>query len=292
MVDMAVLADVNPWAFHAHVPVWATLALAVSLWWWALQRAAASWKPASEPLLTRRQRTFLVVGFALVWIGADWPVHDLAEKYLISVHMSQHLLFSFVGPPLLLLSVPPWFLAGLARHAATSAFLRRAARPLVAGLVYNAYFVATHAPGVVDASVRNELLHFALHFGLFATSLLMWFAVVNREPGLPTLSPAGRMLYLFLQSVVPTVPASFLTFATGAIYKAYAEVPRVFGMSLVEDQQMAGAVMKVFGGVLLWGVIIVTFFRWYSAENRDKQADVLTWDDVARELATTPAPKE
>ena len=292
MVDMAVLADVNPWAFHAHVSVWATLGLAAALWTWALRRGADRWKPAALPVLTPRQRAFLVAGFVLLWVGADWPVHDLAEKYLVSVHMSQHLLFSFVAPPLLLLSVPPWFLAGIAQHPGTRAFLRRAARPLVAGLLYNAYFVATHAPGVVDASVQNELLHFALHVGLFSTSLLMWFSVVNREPALPHLSPGGRMLYLFLQSVVPTVPASFLTFATGAIYKAYAQVPRIFGMSLVEDQQLAGAVMKVFGGVLLWGVIIVTFFRWYSAENRDKQSDVLTWDDVARELATTPAPKE
>lgn len=286
------IAAVSPWAYHAHVPVWTTLALALALWFWALRRAADAWKPATEPMLGRRQRLFFGLGFAALWLGADWPVHDIAEKFLVSVHMSQHLLFSLIAPPLLLLSVPGWFYAGLAGHRVASPVLRRVARPLVAGLAYNAFFVATHAPQVVDASVRNEPLHFALHTGLFVMSLLLWFPVVNRTAGLPTMAPAGRMLYLFLQSVIPTVPASFLTFAKGTMYKAYAEAPRIWGVSIVEDQQMAGAVMKVFGGTLLWGVIIVTFFRWYGSENRDKQADVLTWDDVERQLAATPAPKE
>jgi hypothetical protein len=61
-------------------------------------------------------------------------------------------------------------------------------------------------------------------------------------------------------------------------------------MSALEDQQVAGALMKVYGGFLLWAVIAATFFRWYSREESDRLPDVLTWDDVERELRRSPPP--
>jgi putative membrane protein len=100
---------------------------------------------------------------------------------------------------------------------------------------------------------------------------------------------------------VPTVPASFLTFADEPLYKFYAHVPRIWGISAVEDQQLAGAIMKLAGGAILWGTIFVIFFRWYQRQDREDKARraaeraqrageaVLTWDEVERELTRTEA---
>ena len=63
------------------------------------------------------------------------------------------------------------------------------------------------------------------------------------------------MLYLFLMSIVPTVPAGWLTFAEGVVYEAYETDDALWGISPVDDQQAAGAVMKVIGGFYLWTVI-------------------------------------
>jgi len=76
------------------------------------------------------------------------------------------------------------------------------------------------------------------------------------------------MLYLFAWSVVPTVPASFLTFGASPLYKFYEHVPHLFGLSTLEDQQTAGLIMKIGAGLLLWGIIAVVFFRWASEEER------------------------
>lgn len=108
------------------------------------------------------------------------------------------------------------------------------------------------------------------------------------------------MVYLFGQSIVPTVPASFLTFATIPLYEVYAAAPRIWGISATTDQQLAGAVMKIGGGIVLWGTIVVMFFRWaraqerYRAEHPGAPADheQLTWADVERELARTTPPPE
>ena len=79
---------------------------------------------------------------------------------------------------------------------------------------------------------------------------------------------AQRQLYLFAWSVVPTVPASFLTFGSAPLYKFYEGVPHLFGLSTLADQQAAGLIMKIGAGLLLWAIIAVVFFRWASEEER------------------------
>jgi putative membrane protein len=115
--------------------------------------------------------------------------------------------------------------------------------------------------------------------------------MINRLPELPRMAYPQRMLYLFLQSIVPTVPASFLTFSTGVVYKAYVGRPELLGFSAISDQQVAGVIMKIGGGAILWGLAGYTFFKWYAEEQaRDAVPDTLTWDDVARELERTTPP--
>ena len=77
------------------------------------------------------------------------------------------------------------------------------------------------------------------------------------------------MIYLFLQSVVPTVPAGWLTFADGAVYRSYGEQPlRLWGLSATSDQQVAGAIMKTGGSIFLWTIIVTLWFRRFSASYR------------------------
>ncbi len=277
----------SPWAWHAHPSVWAVIGLVSGGYAAALCLLGSRLGGRT----TKRQVATFYSGVLLMWIAADWPVHDLAERYLFSVHMVQHIMFTLVVPPLLLVGTPDWLKRWLLSPQAFAALVKRVARPLPAALTYNAVFVFTHWPPIVDAALHSEPLHFGVHCGIFFAALLMWFPVMNRLPEFPMLSPPGRMIYLFLQSVIPTVPASFLTFADGVIYPFYAKVPHPFHLSAVADQQLAGALMKVLGGTILWGVIVVMFFRWYADEsrhNRPGRPDVLTWDDVARELERTP----
>ena len=83
-------------------------------------------------------------------------------------------------------------------------------------------------------------MHFWLHALLFVSSLIVWLPIVSPLPEIPRLQPVLRMLYLFAWSVVPTVPASFLTFGSTPLYKFYEHVPHLFGMSTLEDQQTRG----------------------------------------------------
>lgn len=90
------------------------------------------------------------------------------------------------------------------------------------------------------------------------------------------------MLYLFLQSIVPTVPASFLTFGSRPLYPIYETFPRLWGLSALTDMRIAGLTMKILGGLILWSVIAVLFFRWYQEEQTEGW-DALRWRDVERD---------
>src|SRR5690606_27006429 len=117
------------------------------------------------------------------------------------------------------------------------------------------------------ASVENGPLHYGLHVVVVAASFVMWLPVCGPFPELRFPIPA-QMGYLFVQSILPTIPGAWLTFATGAVYDAYDQPIRLWGMSIAVDQQTAGLIMKLGGGFFLWTVIAVLFFR-FAADGTD-----------------------
>ena len=275
------------WEWHPHPDVWLLIVVLACGYTLALARIGPSQVGPGQPVATRRQVTLFALGVLALWIHADWPIHDIGEHYLFSVHMAQHIGFTLIAAPLILLGLPVWLVRWLARPRGLRFVFTELTRPLPAAIVFNTAVVFTHWPVVVNAALRHHPLHFALHFLIVTAALLMWFPVLNRVPELPRMSQGIRLVYVFLQSVVPTIPASFLTFGSGVLYSFYATAPRPFPISAIDDQQVAGALMKLYAGLLLWSVIAVGFFRWYARDQRHETEDVLTWDDVQRELART-----
>jgi putative membrane protein len=239
--------------------------------------------PVQPPEAWKARRVWFLMGVVTLWVGADYPIHELAEGYLFSVHMVQHTLFSLVAPPLLLLGLPPAVLRMMLRPEPVLRAVRWLTRPLVALILFNGVVMVTHWPALVDASLRSEPLHFLVHLVLFSSAMLMWWPVIDPLPEFKRLSEPGKMLYLFLQSILPTVPASFITFAESPVYRFYESVPRLWGMDVLTDQQVAGLIMKIGGGLLLWLCIATIYFRWNAKEERGK-TDELSWEDFEREL--------
>jgi putative membrane protein len=263
--------------WHAHPDVWLLVALLGAGYWQLIRRVGPSKVHAIERAVTGKQIAAFGAGLATLWIAADWPIHDLAETRLYSVHMLQHLLLTLVAPPLLMVGTPDWmwrFLLGR-RGIQMARFLTR---PLLALVIFNTVLVVTHIPNVVTMSVHSEPFHFGLHALVFTSALIMWSPVLNPLIELPSISYPARMFYLFLQSLVPTVPASFLTFGHTVLYHVYETMPRM-GISALTDQLVAGLVMKLVGGFLLWSVIGWYFFKWYRVEEREK-VDVLEWSKL------------
>jgi putative membrane protein len=260
-------------AWHTHPDAWALLGAIELAYLFAVRGGRA----------TRRQIILFSCGVGVLLVASDWPLHDLAERYLYSAHMVQHMLMTFVAAPLLLLGTPEWLARRILQRTRLLRPVRFFGRPVPDLIQFNAILVLSHWPLIVDGTLENHPLHFVAHAVLLLSALLMWLPIVSPLPEVPQARPPTKMLYLFLQTIVPTVPASFLTFGSTPLYHFYEHVPRLWGLSALNDMQIAGLTMKIVGGFYLWTVIAVIFFRWYYAEERTS-GEVLYWEDVEREL--------
>ena len=271
MIDLLASASPDPWRWQAHPEVWFLVSAVIALGWWATRVIGPRIVTPGEPVATPFQRRAFVVATVLLLVSADWPVHDIAEEHLYAVHMVQHLMITFIVPPLFLLAMPAWLARLLVLDGGRgSRVLRRLAHPVVAGVAFNALTALTHWSGVVRWSFDSGAFHYGVHLALFLTALLMWVPVAAPLPEL-RISVPGQMIYLFLMSVIPTIPAAWLTFAEGTVYKHYDDGFLAFGVTVRSDQQAAGLIMKLLGGFFLWGIIIVKFIGYSRVHHRENQ---------------------
>lgn len=290
----------NPWRFQPHPEVW-LLAVSVLFSYIYAVRVLGPAVVKNRPAITTKQRNAFIAGVLLLWLASDWPVHDIAEEYLYSVHMFQHMVLSYFMPPLILLAIPKWMFDAVLGAGRVKKTFNWLAKPVIAGVLFNAIVMITHIPQIVNRSVSNPLLHYSIHVLLIVMALLVWVPICGPDRKLH-LQSGGKMIYLFLMSVVPTVPAAWLTFAEGAVYKHYDTAVRVWGLSVTTDQQIAGAIMKTGGAIFLWSIVVFLFFKRFSAGFSAEQSyrknsetsteDVLTFKDVTDAFGRVPPAQE
>jgi putative membrane protein len=256
---MFALVNPDPWRFQLHVEVWVLVIAVVASYIYAIRVIGPRVVPHGK-VVTRKQLWAFSVGAVLLWVASDWPVHDISEEYLYSMHMFQHMLYSYFMPPLMLIATPLWLYDLIFSGARARKVVNFMTKPVVAGLLFNCVIMVTHIPQMVNRSVSNGPLHYSLHVLVVTSALLMWSPICGPDRS-RHLGYGGKMIYLFLMSVVPTVPAAWLTFADGAVYKHYDIAVRVWGLSVTTDQQLAGAIMKTGGSIYLWTIVVVIFFR-------------------------------
>src|SRR5205807_1655272 len=96
------------WAFRPHPEIWVLVVGIAALWVYAIRWIGPKATLPGETIVTRSQIWWGVGGILTLWLASDWPVHDIGEQYLYSVHMFQHIVFQFVVAPMLLLATPTW----------------------------------------------------------------------------------------------------------------------------------------------------------------------------------------
>jgi putative membrane protein len=292
----------DPLAFQWHPEVWLLVAFLTGAYVYMVRVIGPRAVGPGRPAVSRSNLVSFVLAMVVLWLASDWPMHDISEEYLYSMHMVQHMALSYFLPPLALMATPTWVARILLGDGRFYQTVKWFAHPVVAGVLFNAMVMVVHIPMLVNASVESGPLHYSLHVMVVTTSLLMWTCVCGPVPEF-RIGVVGSMIYLFLQSVVPTIPAAWLTFAEDVVYKSYDTPLRLWGISAVEDQQLAGAAMKTGGGLFLWTIVIFLFFKRFAARHEDSydyrrgrtmpDSEIvghdevpLTTADVEREFAT------
>ena len=249
--------------------VWLFIAL-LAIGYWALVRRLVPQASHSRGRRGLHAAAYLS-GLLCLWIALDWPVGALGAGYLASAHMVQFLLIALIAPPLLLNGIAPAAYRALESRRAVHAALKLVTHPLIAIAIFNVLLVATHWPTVVDALMVTQLGSFALDMAWLAAGLVLWWPIVAPVPSRPWFSYLYKVGYLILATILSTPTFILLTFSSLPLYATYELAPPVSGMSTRVDQQVAGLLMKIGGGLIFWAAITVLFFRWYRAEEANTQ---------------------
>jgi putative membrane protein len=220
---------------------------------------------AAESLPRWRVACFLV-GAALLFLSLASPLDALSDGYLLSAHMTQHLIMTLIVPPLLLLGAPGWLLRPLLRSYVVAPVLRIWTRPLAAFAVFNLTFALIHFPVLYEFTLRHTWAHVAQHLLFITTALITWWPLLSPLRELPALPYSLRMLYVCAQTLPGALVGALITLSDGVIYATYAAAPRITVLSAREDQQLAGLIMWLGSWALFFLVLTIVFFVWASRE--------------------------
>jgi len=261
---------VTAWSF----PVWPGLSLMVTcgLYFRGWQRARIT----RQQELPRWRAVCFFLGIAALWIAIASPINAL-DDLLLSAHMTQHLILMSVAPPLLVLGAPTVpLLRGLPGPVLETVVdpLLRAWRfrnaldvikhPVFGWLSMNLAFLGWHVPAAFELALHSEAWHTIEHLCFFLTSLAFWWTVIQPWPSKAVWSRWAIIPYLIAADIVNTGLSAFLAFCGRVLYPTYAQAPRAFSLSPLDDQVAAGAGMWVFGSLIFLIAALATMFQLLS----------------------------
>lgn len=222
---------------------------------WMGLRVRSSHRFGFQPLFA------FLCGLLAIFLALASPVEPFSSL-LLSIHMMQHLLLMLVAPPLLWMGAPllpmlrglpiairrQW-IGPLLRAPLLRAGFLWLMHPVVAWLLFIAAMWIWHTPQLYERTLGFDNLHYLEHGCFLGTALLFWYPVIQPFPSRPRFSRWVMLPYLLLADIQNTILAAILTFSDRVLYPHYANVPRIWNISPLEDQAIAGVIMWVPGSI-------------------------------------------
>jgi putative membrane protein len=194
-------------------------------------------------------------GLGSVWTGVESPLAVLDHQSLV-IHMLKHLLLMTVAAPLVLAGAPVFpLVCGLPKLFIKSDFPfgtrparwfeRHLMRPWLCWLAGTSAVIGWHLPVAFQLAMRSRWLH-SIETACFLTAgLWFWWPVMQPSPDVPRAGRWSVALYLFLATLPCDILSAFLAFCDRIVYPCYLSAIPPLGLSPLQDQECAGALMWV-----------------------------------------------
>lgn len=227
----------------------------------------------------RGDRLFALM-IVLTLLALESPLDFVADRYLFSMHMLQHLVLILGVAPLLVLTAPRALVDALRRWM-PGWLQRTATQPAVVFLVFTVDVWGWHLPVLYEATLHSEWIHVLEHLGFVAAACLFWWVALS--PHGERLPVLARMAYVFLGAITNTILGVVITFAPAVLYPSYARAldsPGLgralqlnFGVTAAADQAFGGLLMWVPGGFVYLIILVAIFISW-SARSQPAEPDL------------------
>ena len=210
------------------------------------------------------------------------PLDGLGADYLFSAHMLQHVLLGDIAPLLLLLSLSRVIMRPLTRRLiAVERALGPLAHPATGLVLWLTLMYLWHVPALYDAALEQPLVHLFEHVSFFTAGVALWWPLVQPVPMRRPLAGMWPVAYIGTAKAGLAALGLYLTWSSTAIYTYYESVPRSWGLSPVEDQNIGGAIMMVEQSLTLVVVLVALFVR-MLARSEEEQRRRERLEDAAR----------
>ena len=270
-MDPIIAAALGSWSF----PPWVVAGLLLTLGIYA-----HGWRQLHRQMplrFGRRHLATFAAGLATIFVAIASPL-DAFGGLLLQVHMTQHLLLMMVAPPLIWLGAPAApLLRGLPRGVVKNGlgpflawpalyrFGRRLSHPVVCWSSFVFVTWIWHVPALYELALRTPAWHQVEHVCFLLTALLFWWPVIQPWPSTPIWPRWAMVPYLLLADLQNTMFSALFAFSERLLYPAYAAVPRLWGISALDDQATAGAIMWVPGSVAFLIPLAWVIIEWLGA---------------------------
>lgn len=265
-------------------PEWPVLAILIASLWFYLTGVQHLWRTASPGRgVSRGEVACFIAGWLVVAAALMPPIHTLGEM-LFSVHMVEHELLMAAAAPLLVLGRPLiaflWALPQPARRDLGSLSRGQAVRRVwlfgtsafVAWAIHAIALWIWHLPALFEAALASDLVHSLQHLCFLGAALLYWTSLLHRRH-----DAEGRgvaVISLFATTLHSSILGALLTLGTVAWYPLYGGRSAAWGLTAIEDQQLAGLVMWVPGGLVYMGAALALAAMWL----RESETRARRWE--------------
>jgi putative membrane protein len=218
--------------------------------------------------ITRRHVAFFAAGILVLFFALVSPIDYIGEKYLFSIHMVQHILIAMVAPPLVLLGVPRWMMQWVFDLLRIGRVVKFLTKPVLGFIVFNAALIAWHVPALYQAALRDPILHILEHVIFISTGFLSWYPIIDPAQQHIRFHPLAQIVYLFLFVVPSGILGAAFAFARQPIYPYYVDAPRLWNLTMMDDQALAGGIMWVPGWAIYFVALSIVFAVWMRREEQ------------------------
>jgi putative membrane protein len=240
-----------------------------------------------DPVPTGRVASF-VAGWAVTAICVISPLDALGRYALFSAHTTELLLLTTLAAPLLMIGIPEWLVWRLlplrSLRNATRGFLF----PICMALAFNVIILIWHIGPLYEDALHSTPLHDLQNIAFLVAGLLTWWPLLTPLDRQTRMSTPFQMIYLGIESLPLDIFGVAAIFAPGVFYATYAHAPRIWNMSPMLDQQIAGALLAVPGNILDIILMSVIFFVWIDRiEQRQRERERAEAERELAELGTS-----
>lgn len=218
-----------------------------------------------------RHAIAFAAAMVVMLVAVASPLDGLGEEYLFTAHMTQHILLGDIAPLLVLLSLSRVIMRPATRRLQrVEVALGRFAHPVTGLLVWFALVYFWHIPALYVAAIENPAVHALEHASFFAAGVAVWWPLVQPVPMRRRMTGLAPFAYIGAAKAGLAALGLFLTWSSTVAYPFYETVPRVWGLSAIEDQNLGGAIMMVEQSLTFVTVLVAVFVRMLSSSEAEE----------------------